>query len=64
MKPNEDLERDQIVLAKAILQLASDAATQWDYDGEQMVGSGVLLDNEADLRRIISTPPTEPGKEE
>lgn len=42
-------------LARAILQLAADAAHTRDYDGEQMVGEGVILDDEAALRAIAET---------
>lgn len=50
-------EEKLAILARAILQLAADAARIWDYDGEQMVGEGVILNDEAALRAIAETRP-------
>lgn len=49
------MEREIAILAKAILELAEKSATTWDYDGEQMIGTGVVLeyDTEQELKRII-----------
>ena len=41
-------------LAIAILELASKAATTWDYDGETMTGTGVFLDLERELEAIAA----------
>ena len=39
-------------LAEAILELASKSAYEWDYDGEQMVATGISLDCEQTLLAI------------
>ena len=46
---------DLQILAKAILELAEKAAHEWDYDGEQMLSTGVALDFEIqrELERIV-----------
>lgn len=55
MQSNAGMEKQIAILAKAILELAEKSATTWDYDGEQMIGTGVVLeyDTEQELKRII-----------
>lgn len=40
------------ILAKAILELARLSAYEWDYDGEQLIATGVQLESEAALEKI------------
>lgn len=42
------------VIARAILDLAARSAREWDYDGEQIVATGVQIDAllETALRQI------------
>lgn len=40
------------ILANAILQLAEKSASTWDFDGEQMIGEGVDLDEFFSLQKV------------
>jgi len=48
------LEHQVRLLASALLELAEKAAVTWYYDDEQMIGSGVTLDKEQELRALIT----------
>lgn len=47
-----DVEEKLALLARAILDIAANAARTWDYDGEQMVAEGLFLADEAALREM------------
>lgn len=47
------LEHQVQTLAKAVKQLAKEAARTWDYDGEQMVAEGVVLERAPEIDDII-----------
>ena len=46
------MDKNEKILAKAILELAEKTTYSWDYNGEQCLSTGIILDCESELKEI------------